>query len=239
MNSMSAQNQHDNALLAALPSADRARLLAGMQRISLPVGTVLSDSDEPYRRIHFLTSGVVSLVAPMVNGALVEMATVGPEGIVEVNLVLDSRIAMSRNIVQVPVEALAMEYQAFRRSQLELPSLRNALLRFSQAFLKQVLQSVACNAIHSAQQRAARWLLMCEDRNRGRSFALTQEFLGSMLGVSRPHVTTIARALQRDGLIQYRRGMITILDRAGLEQACCECYRLIRKAYDPPSISRQ
>lgn len=117
-----------------------------------------------------------------------------------------------------------------------IPAFQQTLLNYAQVFIIQVLQSVACNAVHSVQDRAARWLLTCDDRSGGRAFALTQQFFGEMLGVSRPMVNTVARTFQNAGYIRYRRGVITIEDRAALEQASCECYAIIRKAYEDRSI---
>jgi CRP-like cAMP-binding protein len=225
-----------NGLLAALPREEWERMRAGFESAPLVHRTALLHVGSPYTRIHFPLAGVVSTVAAFESGATAEMATIGREGMVEIGAILGSRTALSRHMVQVPGESLSIGFAAFLRLQEESPAFRDILLRYAQAYLVQVLQSAACNAVHSVQERAARWLLTCQDRNTATSFPLTQEFLAQMLGVSRPIVSTIARTFQQTGLIRYARGTITIVDRARLEQASCECYRLIRKAYAERSI---
>ena len=160
------------------------------------------------------------------------MATVGNEGAVGAGALLDDNTATGRYLVQLPGSALAIEPAKLRIALEESPSLRALLAAYARAFVGQVMQSVACNAVHSAEERCARWLLMTHDRSGGDTFALTQEFLAQMLGVHRPTVTIVARTLQRAGLIRYSRGSITVLDRAGLEEAACECYHLIRRRYE-------
>lgn len=124
-----------------------------------------------------------------------------------------------------------MDIRAFREAQRTLPGFQDLLHTYARAFMAQVMQSVACNAVHSVEERCARWLLMCRDRSEGDRFLLTQEFLAEMLGVSRASVNLVARTLQGAGLIRYSRGGITILDREGLEDSACECYRQVRDLY--------
>jgi CRP-like cAMP-binding protein len=163
----------------------------------------------------------------MKDGRSAEMATTGREGIVMVSAVLGGRRALYRNIVQVPGSALRIDIRQFRKAQSEIAGLQDALLRYARAFLAQVLQSVACNGVHSVEERCARWLLMTCDRCGHDSFPLTQEFLGQMLGVSRVAVGEVARTFQRAGLIRYSRGNVAILDKLGLEETSCECYRTV------------
>jgi hypothetical protein len=160
------------------------------------------------------------------------MATTGAEGMIDVGAVLGSRIGLSQHVVQVPGKALAASPDSFRQWQAEMHSFQRLLLDYAQAFISQVLQSVACNAVHPIQDRAARWLLTCDDRAGNHRFALTQQFMAEMLGVTRPTVNTVARAFQHAGFIRYHRGAITILDRKGLQEASCECYATIRRAYE-------
>jgi CRP-like cAMP-binding protein len=151
---------------------------------------------------------------------------------VSVAAILGGGSGMSRSLVQMPGSALVMDLPSFRRAQREFPAFQETLLAYARAFLGQVMQSVACNGVHSVEERCARWLLMAHDRSDSDRFPLTQEFLAQMLGVSRPAVNGVARTLQRGGLIRYRRGEVSILDREGLEEASCECYGLMRRQYE-------
>ena len=159
-----------------------------------------------------------------------ETATVGPEGFIGFEALLGSRIASQRVLVQVEGTASRLPIQTLADAAQESASLRGLLLGYVRYFLIQVLQSVACNGLHSVQERFARWLLMAHDRAGTDSFRLTQEFLADLLGIHRPSVTIVARTLQSAGLISYSRGLITITDRKGLEEATCECYDMVRQA---------
>ena len=221
-----------NRLLATLGEQDRDQLERHLQPVDLSPGQLLFDKGDAFDRLYFPESGVISIVAPFTSGPPAEMATTGREGVCSVSAVLGAGRAFSRHQVQVPGAALAMDIEVFRRVQRELPRFNEVLLVYGRAFLAQVLQSVACNAMHSVEERCARWLLMCRDRSEGERFLLTQEFLAEMLGVSRASVNLVARTLQSAGLIRYSRGGITIVDPAGLEQTACECYRTVRDLYD-------
>jgi CRP-like cAMP-binding protein len=220
-----------NAVLAALPNQNWHKMRAHLSSVALRTGNMLAEAGQPIHRIHFPCAGLVSTVALLEQGIVTEMATVGSEGIVEFGAILGSRVALSTYIVQMPGEALVLEYDAFRRFREEISGFQRALLEYAQAFTIQALHSVACNASHLAQARAARWLLSCHDRSGSDSFLLTQDFLAQMLGVSRNIVNTIGRSLQHAGIIHYNRGTIIIRDRLGLEQRSCECYGIIRQAY--------
>jgi CRP-like cAMP-binding protein len=222
----------ENHLLAALPGEDWERLRPRFREVELPLGRVLAEPGEVFREMYFPVSGVVSSVAVFASGAAVEVATVGPEGVVGVGAALGSDTAVGRYLVQVPGSALAVGHGEFRRLEREVPAFRRVLLAYAQAFLVQVMQSAACNGVHSVEERAARWLLMCQDRAGRDSFPLTQEFLGELLGASRAAVSLAARALRRAGLIRYSHGVLTVEDRAGLEEIACECYGLIRRQYE-------
>jgi CRP-like cAMP-binding protein len=225
---------HPNSILASLAEADWDRMKASFWEVPLNHGDVLQRADEPLQQVYFLTVGLVSTVALFEDGASVEMATTGAEGMIGIEAILGGQRAISRHIVQIPGKALAIDFGAFRRWQQEIPAFQQILLNYTQAFIAQVLQSVACNAAHSVQDRTARWLLTCDDRSDGRAFALTQQFFSEMLGVSRPMVNTVARTFQNAGYIRYRRGIITIEDRAALEEASCECYGLGSKSEKLP-----
>jgi CRP-like cAMP-binding protein len=220
-----------NRLLAALGEDEWAQLKASFKRVELPLGHVLYDAGEPFEQVYFPQTGVISTVAPF-TAQPAEMATTGREGLVSISIALGADRAFSRHIVQVPGEALTIDIEDFRKAQQELPVLDELMRAYARAFLAQVMQSVACNAVHSVEARCARWLLMCLDRADGDRFLLTQEFLADMLGVSRASVNQVAQALQSRGLITYSRGGITVLDRKGLERTSCECYRRVRRLYD-------
>lgn len=202
------------------------------QEVELSSNQVLYEPGDSFRRVYFPITAVVSRVAIFEDGSAVDMATTGREGMAGIGAILGSRTAFSRVIVEVPGSALAVGFDVFKRLEEENPGFRRALLAFAQVFLAQSLQSVACNALHSVEERAARWLLMCHDRSAGDPFPLTQQFLAEMLGVSRPAVGLVARTLQRAGLIRYRRGIVTIDDREGLEECSCECYGIVRRQYE-------
>ncbi|MCP8937531.1 Crp/Fnr family transcriptional regulator [Alsobacter sp. SYSU M60028] len=225
-------NDVANRLLAALPERDWARLQDRFRIVDLTLGKVLFEANQRIEQLLFPLKGVISTVATFENGAEVEMATTGNEGMVSVAAALSSDTAINRSLVQVPGCALAIDYAEFRRAEKEFPSFRETLLIYTQAFLAQTLQTVACNAVHSVEERASRWLLMTHDRAGQDTFVLTQEFLAEMLGVSRPAVSMVARSLQKDGLIQYNRGVVRIVDRPALEASSCECYSIIRAQYE-------
>jgi CRP-like cAMP-binding protein len=220
-----------NDLLAALPPDDWQRMKSDFTEIILEHHDLLHDLGDPLQRIHFPTDGVVSTVATFEDGTMAEAATTGLEGVVEIGAILGGQTALGRTIVQVPGAALATSFEAFKNWQRESTALQQILLTYSQAFITQTLQCVACNAVHSTEQRAARWLLACDDRTRGNSFLLTQDFIAEMLGVGRPTVSAIARTFQAAGLMRYRRGIISIANRSALESVSCECYRVIRSAF--------
>jgi CRP-like cAMP-binding protein len=221
-----------NRILAALPPREWEQIGPLCQPIELVNGRELIEGGEPFSHVYFPESGIISTVSVFESGEVTEIATTGREGMVSVAAILGADRALYRSMVQMPGSALMIDFQAFRRAQREFPAFQKALLTYSQAFLGQVMQSVACNGTHSVEERCARWLLMAHDRSDDDRFLLTQEFLAQMLAVSRPAVNLVARTLQQAGLIRYRRGEITILDRAGLEEASCECYGLIRQHYE-------
>jgi CRP-like cAMP-binding protein len=218
-----------NRLIAAIPARQLAQLAPSLEIVPLTPRTVLVDSGAPLHHAYFPHGGVICLMAAMRKGGA-ETATVGPEGFIGFEALLGSRIASQRVLVQVEGTASRLPIQTLADAAQENASLRGLLLGYVRYFLIQVLQSVACNGLHSVQERFARWLLMAHDRAGTDSFKLTQEFLADLLGIHRPSVTIVARTLQGAGLISYRRGLITITDRKGLEEATCECYDMVRKA---------
>lgn len=182
--------------------------------------------------VYFPINGVVSMLARVDEKALVEVATVGNEGMVGVPLFLGAKLSPGTMISQVPGEALRMDAEALQRAVAETGPLMSLLHRYTQALMVQISQGNACNRMHSVEERCARWLLLTHDRVDSDEFTLTQEFLGDMLGVRRASVNIVASIFQRAGFIRYSRGRITILNRAGLESAVCGCYAVIRDEYE-------
>ena len=191
-------------------------------------GQVLMDADRPLDHIFFPDSGVLSVVAVYADGSIIEMATIGREGCTGVQAVFGAKMSSVRLLVQIAGTASKMSRVAFIRAMEAIPSFRNLMYSYTQAFLEQVMVSVACNGAHSLDQRLARWLLMMRDRSDDDVLPISQTLLAEMLGVQRPTITNIARELERDGLIIRGRRQVTILNRPGLTRASCECYQLVR-----------
>lgn len=221
-----------NRLLSALPPAEYQRLQPLLEPVSVPFNETVSEPGGPIPYVYFPQTGVFFLITVLSDGAAVEFATVGCEGMVGLPLFLGRETMPSRALCQVEGQSQRLPAAAFRETVRRSEPLAALLRRYTQALMIQVAQSVACNRLHSIDERCARWLLMTHDRVGADQFALTQEFLAQMLGVRRPSVSTVASRLQRAGLIRYRRGRITVVDRKGLEAAACECYRIVRAEFD-------
>jgi CRP-like cAMP-binding protein len=189
---------------------------------------VLVDADSPLDHVFFPDSGVISAVAVYADGSIIEMATIGREGCTAVQATVGAKSSSVRLLVQIPGDAGKMSRAAFARAMRSMPSFQSLMYAYVQAFLEQVLVSVACNGAHSLKQRLARWLLMMRDRGDDDALQITQSLLAEMLGVQRPTVTNAARELERAGLIARGRRQVSILDRQGLAAASCECYQLVR-----------
>ena len=227
-----AQGAEQNGLLKALPPHTYARLLAELEPIQLAAKQVLWEPNAPIRSLYFPRTCVLSLIIPLEEEPPVEAATVGCEGVVGVPVLLGATSTSAQALTQVPGEAVRLSASALRAVLAEDGALAGLMLRYSQALWEQTAQSVACNRRHAMEERCARWLLMTHDRVGSDTFPLTQGFLAAMLGVRRASVTVAAGMLQEAGLIRYTRGRITILDRARLEEATCECYRTVKEKYD-------
>jgi CRP-like cAMP-binding protein len=217
-----------NRLLLAMPPADLQQLTPELEQIGCERDHVLIDADSSLDHVFFPDSGVVSAVAVYADGSMIEMATIGREGCTAMQAALGAESSSIRFLVQIPGGAARMPRAAFTLAMGSMPAFRNLMYAYVQAFLEQVLVSVACNGAHSARQRLARWLLTMRDRSDGDALQVTQNLLAEMLGVQRPTITNIARELERAGLIARGRRQITILDRQGLLAEACECYRLVR-----------
>ncbi len=217
-----------NSILASVPAGERQRFRKLCSHVVLESGTVLQDPGGVIRSVYFPLSGMISIVAPLSDGAAVEVGVIGPEGVLGFEMLLGATIAANLAVVQQDGNGLRMDAKVFRKELERLPALKDATGQGALLFFDQVSQTVACNGRHSVEQRCARWLLMTRDRVGADSFSLTQEFLAQMLGVRRAGVSAAAGSLRRAGLITYRRGKVVVLDRRGLAAASCECYRILK-----------
>jgi CRP-like cAMP-binding protein len=221
-----------NSLLAALPRKSYLRLRPGLTPVELVFGDVLYEPGSPIREVYFPTQSLVSLLT-LVNGHLaLEVGLVGREGMVGFPLALGVGVSPVRALVQGAGPALKMSAARFRTELRSSPPLQRELHRYVHAMMAQISQTAACNRFHVVEARLARWLLMTRDRVRSGEFRMTHEFLSHMLGVRRVGVTEAASALQRQELIEYSRGNISILDHRGLEAAACSCYEIVKDMHD-------
>lgn len=221
-----------NQLLAALPSDEWRRWMPQLERVSMPLGLVLYESGRTMSHVYFPIDSIVSLLYVMENGASAEIAVVGNEGVVGISLFMGGGSTPSRAVVQSAGEGLRLRGSAVKEEFARSGPVMHLLLRYTQALITQMAQTAVCNRHHSLDQQLCRWLLLSLDRLHGNELVMTQELIGNMLGVRREGVTESALKLQRDGLIRYARGRITVLDRPGLEQRTCECYAVVKKEYD-------
>jgi len=221
-----------NSLLEALPADDHGRIAAHLTPVELERGRVLYDPGDLIDHVYFPHDGVISLMTLMENGAAIESTTIGPEGALGLMAAVAPRQALSRAIVQTPLRAARINAERLHEAWERSPALRHLVDRHTEALYGHAIQSVACNALHSVEARFCRWLLTCHDRISTDTVALTQEFLADMLGVQRTTVTAVARSLQEKGVIRYRRGVVDIIDRPGLQALTCECYGVIRGHYE-------
>jgi CRP-like cAMP-binding protein len=222
----------ENHILSALPEEEYGRLQRHLNHVELRRGEVIYEPNEPIRHVYFPFHATVSLVAVMEDGSEVEVGVCGGEGMVGLPLALGTDIAPIKALVQIPDGGVRMHASAFLEALPHCPQLYRRLLRYSQAFFIQAAQTAACNRLHTLDQRLARWLLLCQDRTQADTLPLTHEFMATMLGSRRAGVTEAACALKNEGVIDYRRGSVHILDRAGLEQSSCECYAVTKREFD-------
>jgi CRP-like cAMP-binding protein len=223
---------HANHLLASLPADEQERLRARLQPVRLNRKQMLQRPGEPIEQVYFPLNGLCSSVASMENGSASEVASVGRDGLVGLSLFLGAESTPFQVFAQIPGEALRMSAAAFREEVERSAALQSLVRRYAAALLVQSAQTAACNRLHPVEQRCARWLLMAHDRLAVNRFQLTHEFFSQFLGVRRSSVTVAAGALQAGGAIRYVYGVITVVSRARLEAAACECYRTIAAEYE-------
>ncbi|MCX9155603.1 Crp/Fnr family transcriptional regulator [Niveibacterium sp. 24ML] len=221
-----------NHLLAALPADQRARIVPALEFVTMTLGEVLYEPGIPMRYVFFPTTSIVSLLYVMEDGASAEIAVVGNEGIVGVSLFMGGETTPSRAVVQSAGHAYRMKGQVLKDEFERGDMLQRLLLRYTQALLTQMAQTAVCNRHHSLDQQLCRWLLLSLDRLPSNKLVMTQELIANMLGVRREGVTEAAGNLQKAGLIEYHRGHITVIDRAGLEARSCECYAVVKRECD-------
>jgi len=221
-----------NWLLARLPKGDRLRIDRRLERVSLSTHEVLYPTESVIRHVYFPIRGLISIVAEFENGRVLEVATVGPEGMLGISLFLDDYLSRQLAVGQIAGECLVMSAAAFDDAVAESTALRALLRRYSNAYISLLARTAACNGAHRTAHRLARWLLTCQDAARSDRFAITQEYLANALGVQRPAVSLVAERLRAEGTISYRRGRVNVLDRRRLEEHACECYGKIREEYD-------
>ncbi len=219
----------ENKLLAALPASELALLLPHLTEVRLERGQVLQEADAPVRSVWFPRSGMVSLVAVMQSGTLVETAVIGREGAIGTFAGSGPWSGSIQAVVQLPGHGLVISAARVEEIAWTRPSIRDLILRYRESLLLQVQQTAACNALHSLECRLARWLLQAQDRVGDERLALTQDLLSQMLGVRRTSVTLIAGKLHAAGLIRQHRAHVEITDRPGLEKTACECYAALRR----------
>jgi CRP-like cAMP-binding protein len=228
----SAPDPRQNHLLAALPAEECGRLFPHLELVPMPLGDVLYESGIQMRHVYFPTTSIVSLLCVMEDGASAEIAVVGHEGIVGVSLFMGGETTPSRAVVQSAGHAYRLQGQMLKEEFYRAGPMQRLLLRYTQALLTQMAQTAVCNRHHSLDQQLCRWLLLSLDRLPSNKLIMTQELIANMLGVRREGVTEAAGNLQKAGLIEYHRGHITVLDRAGLEARACECYAVVKRECD-------
>jgi CRP-like cAMP-binding protein len=225
-------NPNQNHLLSALTPAEFGRLVPHLELVAMPFGEVLCESGGKLQHVYFPTTSIVSLNYVMENGASAEIAGVGNEGVLGISLFMGGNTTPCRAFVRTAGYGYKLRAHLLMEEFNRAGSLQRLLLRYTQALMTQTSQSAACNRHHSVDQQLCRWLLLTLDRTHSNELALTQELVAGMLGVRREGITEAAGKLQQAGIIRYRRGHITVLDRSRLEDHACECYDVVKREYD-------
>lgn len=222
-----------NLLLSNIPARERNRVESFLEPVSLELREVLQQADKPITHVYFPLDFLCSTVIEMQDGETVEVGVTGNEGLVGIQLFLREETTNTNTFAQIPGEGLRMKAADFKQLVMDQGGpLHDLLHRYTHAFLTQVSQTAACNRLHSLDQRLCRWILMTHNRVQRDEFPITQEFIGQMLGVRRPTVSTTANILMQAGLVSYSRGRMKVINRKGLEDGSCECYRIIVRQFD-------
>ena len=225
-------NPKQNHLLDALLSAEFDRLSPNLELVEMSLGEVLYESGGILEHVYFPTNSIISLLYVMANGSAAEIAVVGNEGILGISLFMGGETTSSRAVVQSAGHAYRLKAQLLKDEFNRGGSVQRLLLRYTQALITQMAQTAVCNRHHSVEQQLCRWLLLSLDRLATDELTMTQELIANMLGVRREGVTDAAGKLQREGLINYSRGRIKVLDRPKLEKRSCECYQVVKAEFD-------
>jgi CRP-like cAMP-binding protein len=243
MSKVQGSDARGNWLLGALETASRARIEPHLEPVTLKLGAVVCEAGGLLRHAYFPQGNVLSLLTVLENGAAIETANIGREGAFGLFAAMYSRVSFNRCIVQFEGGMVRCAIELLQSEFKHSEHVRNLFVSYSETLLSQVQQTVACNALHTTEEKMCRWLLMMHDRAEGEALPYTHEFLSHMLGANRKSVTLAAQSLQTAGLISYHRGKIQILDRPGLEKASCECYAIVKERFDaflsPPSTAVQ
>ena len=221
-------NPKHNRILSALPEVEYQRIAPYLEPVQLSLNQTLHEPQQECKSVYFPTTGIVSLVSVMKNKSTTEIGLIGREGMVGILQLLGEGFCHSFSMVQVEGTAIRVEAEVLRVELTQNRILQKLLLRYALKLFNQVSQGAACNNHHSVKQRTARWLLMLDERS-GNTLTMTQDLLSKMLGVRRTGVSEIANEIKQQGIIEYKRGKITILDREALEKLACECYQLVRE----------
>jgi CRP-like cAMP-binding protein len=222
----------DNDLLASLPADVQGRLFPQLKKVDLELGAVIYEAGQNISKVYFPTNSIISLLYVMLDGASAEISVVGHEGMVGIAVFMGGASTPSRALVQSAGTAYRLSALDLQREFNNDADVRMQMLRYTQALITQMAQTAVCNRHHSIDQQLCRWLLLSLDRLSSNQLTMTQELIANMLGVRREGVTEAAGKLQKQGVIEYRRGRITVLDRPKLEQLCCECYQVVKTECD-------
>jgi len=222
----------ENWLLAAMPDPDYQALMPALERVPMPLGQSVYESGGPQGYVYFPTNCIVSLLYVLADGATAEIAVTGKEGMVGIALFMGGETTPSRAVVQSAGHGYRLKASMIKHEFERGGALQHLLLRYTQALITQMAQTAVCNRHHSVDQQLCRWLLLSLDRLPDNNLVMTQELIANMLGVRREGVTEAAGKLQADGLIEYSRGKITVVDREKLEKRVCECYSVVKREYD-------
>lgn len=236
-------NIHKNQLLGAFPDEIRERIMALARPVDLKLGATVCEAGGSLRHAYFPQGCVLSLLTVLENGSEIECANIGREGAFGLFSAMYSRVSFNRCTIQFEGPMLRCEIQPLQVEFHKNAHLQNLFVSYSETLLSQIMQTVACNSLHSIEERMSRWLLMMDDRADGGTLTYTHEFLARIMGANRTSVTMAAQSLKNHGLISYTRGMMQVRDRLGLEAAACECYGVVKKRFDafltPPSTAVQ
>jgi len=226
-----AHNPNQNHLLAALPAAEFERLAPHLEGIPMRLGETLYEPGGQLRHVYFPTTAIVSLLYVLESGSSAEIAGVGNEGMLGISLFMGGNTTPSSAVVQTAGHGYRLPGSLLKEEFNRAGLMQRLLLRYTQALLTQMCQTAACNRHHSIEQQLCRWLLLTLDRLPTTELVMTQELVANALGVRRESITEVAGRLQRAGILRYRRGHISVLQRSGLEAGACECYAVVKKEF--------